>query len=105
VSIGKKHILQIIRQYVSSLDNTAEVFLYGSRARADEKQNSDWGLLILTNLEVSIELERKFRNKLYDLELEIEEPISVFIFAKNNWQTQYRITPFYENVIREGVYL
>lgn len=43
----KQHIIQLIRQKVNEIDNTAEVILYGSRARGDNKRDSDWDVMIL----------------------------------------------------------
>jgi len=100
-----KYISQLIRTYVNSIDNDAEVILYGSRARGDEKNDSDWDILILTDYSVDITQERKFRDKLYDLELETGEPFSVFVYSKSEWQTKQRITPFFYNVTHEGLVL
>ncbi|MCK4700250.1 MAG: nucleotidyltransferase domain-containing protein [Bacteroidales bacterium] len=94
---------QLIRHYINAIDPKADVILYGSRARGDERPDSDWDILILTDYSVDLITERKFRNKLYDLELETGEPLSIFVYSKNDWQTKQRITPFYENVIQEGV--
>jgi predicted nucleotidyltransferase len=98
-----KHISQLIRHYINAIDPKADVILYGSRARGDERPDSDWDILILTDYSVDLITERKFRNKLYDLELETGEPLSIFVYSKNDWQTKQRITPFYENVTQEGV--
>jgi predicted nucleotidyltransferase len=100
-----KYISQLIRTYVNSIDNDAEVILYGSRARGDERNDSDWDILILTDYSVDITQERKFRDKLYDLELETGEPFSVFVYSKSEWQTKQRITPFFYNVTHEGLVL
>ena len=100
-----KHISQLIRNSISSIDPNAEVILYGSRARGDERIDSDWDILILTNYYVDLQIERKFRDKLYDLELETGEPFSVFAYSKIDWQTKQRITPFYQNVTQEGILL
>jgi predicted nucleotidyltransferase len=100
-----KYISQLIRHSISSIDPKAEVILYGSRARGDERTDSDWDILILTDYSVNLQTERKFRDKLYDLELETGEPFSVFAYSKNDWQTKQRITPFYQNVIQEGILL
>jgi len=97
------HISQLIRHYINAIDPKAEVILYGSRARGDERHDSDWDILVLTDYSVDLITERKFRNKLYDLELETGEPLSIFVYSKNDWQTKQRITPFYENVTQEGV--
>ena len=100
-----QHISQLIRNSISSIDPKAEVILYGSRARGDERIDSDWDILILTDYYVNLQIEREFRDKLYDLELETGEPFSVFAYSKNDWQTKQRITPFYQNVTKEGILL
>ena len=85
------------------IEPTAEVTLYGSRARGDEQSDSDWDILILTESQADIETERKIRNKLYDLELRTGESFSVFAYSKNNWLNIQRVTPFYKNVTKEGL--
>ena len=100
-----EHIGKLIRQTINSVDPTAEVILYGSRARGDERSDSDWDILVLTEYSMNIKIEREFREKLYDLELNTGESFSIFIYSKNDWQTKQRITPFYQNVIQEGVRL
>lgn len=96
-------ISQLIRNSINSIDPKTEVILYGSRARGDERIDSDWDILILTDYSINLQTEREFRNKLYDLELETGEPFSVFIYSKNDWQTKQKITPFYQNVTQEGI--
>jgi predicted nucleotidyltransferase len=100
-----QHISQLIRHYINAIDPKADVILYGSRARGDERPDSDWDILILTDYSVDLITERKFRDKLYDLELETGEPLSIFVYSKSDWLTKQRITPFYENVTQEGVRL
>ena len=100
-----KYIGQLIKQNVLEIDPNAEVILYGSRARGDEKKYSDWDILVLTNYKTGFEKERIFRNNLYELELELGEAFSVFAYSKKEWNTKHRITPFYYNVIKDGVKL
>lgn len=102
---GKEQIKRLIKQKVQEIDSTAEVVLYGSRARNEEHEESDWDILILTHYPVSIEQEKKFRHHLYDLELEVEEAFSVFVYSKKDWYSRMRITPFFENVEAEGVWI
>ena len=101
----KSQIKRFIREYVNSVDSKAEVILYGSRARGDERADSDWDILILTDYPANLEVERKFRNELYDLELETGESFSVFVYSKHDWQTKQRITPYYQSVTAEGINL
>ncbi|MCB0497382.1 MAG: nucleotidyltransferase domain-containing protein [Cyclobacteriaceae bacterium] len=98
-----QHIANLIKKQVGAIDPKAEVILYGSRARGDEKVDSDWDILILTDYHVDLITERKFRDKLYDLELETGEVFSVFVYSKNDWSTRQHITPFFHNVTHDGV--
>lgn len=98
-----RYITNLIRDYINSIDPNVEVILYGSRARGDEKHDSDWDILVLTNYSADLKTERKFRNKLYDLELETGETFSVFVFSKKEWETKQNITPFYHNISQEGL--
>lgn len=100
-----QYIGQLIRATVNSVDKNAEVILYGSRARGDERADSDWDILILTDYPADLKTEQLFRDCLYDLELETGEVLSVFVYSKNNWTTKQRITPFYQNIIQEGIHL
>jgi len=98
-------ITRLIRRYIDSIDPKVEVILYGSRASGEEHSESDWDILILTDYPIDLETENKFRDKLYDLELETEEPLSIFIYSKEEWRRKQRITPFYRNVNTEGISL
>ena len=100
-----KHIAKLIRKTISSIDPDAEVILYGSRARGDESNDSDWDILVLTDYQVNSGIERRFRNKLYDLELETGESFSVFAYSKYDWRSIQKATPFFQNVSREGIIL
>jgi len=99
----KQHIIQMIRQKVNDLDSTAEVILYGSRARGDNKRDSDWDVMILLNRKnVDKKIEQIFRHHLLDIELEIGVPISVFVYSKSDWEGKYSITPLVKSIKKEG---
>jgi predicted nucleotidyltransferase len=101
---NKQYIIQSIRQKVNEIDKNAEVILYGSRARGDNKRESDWDLMILLNQKnVDKKVEQTFRHHLFDLELEIGVPISVFVYSKTDWEGKYSITPLYKSIKKEGV--
>ena len=100
----KQHIIQLIRQKVNELDNTAEVILYGSRARGDNKRDSDWDVMILLNRkDVDKNVEQVFRHHLLDIELEIGVPVSVFVYSKSDWEGKYSITPLFKSIKKEGI--
>jgi predicted nucleotidyltransferase len=100
----KQNIIQLIRQKVNEIDNTAEVILYGSRARGDNKRDSDWDVMILLKQSnVDKKEEQIFRHHLLDLELEIGVPISVFVYSKSDWEGKYSITPLFRSIKKEGI--
>ncbi len=103
--VNQPEIVQRIKDTVKSLDPKAEIILYGSRARGDERIDSDWDVLVLTDYYVDLKTESRFRDKLYDLELETGESFSIFVYSKNDWQTKHRITPFYQSITSEGIRL
>lgn len=105
MKVKTKHISQLIRKNINQVDPKAEVILYGSRARGDERMDSDWDILVLTDYPVDLESERIFRDKLYDLELETGEPFSIFVYSRDDWFSKQRITPFYQSVVQEGINL
>lgn len=99
----ENRILSRIKKVVLTHEPSAKIYLYGSRARGDAKPDSDWDLLILLNKEmISREMEEQIRNPLYDVELEEGEVFSAIFYPENEWKKKISVTPFYENVMREG---
>ena len=106
MSNRNKMVTALIAGRIKKKDPEAEVILFGSRARSQETKGSDWDILILLNqASVSRKLEKEYRDELFDVELEIGEPISTFVFAKADWESRHKITPLYQNIKKEGIYL
>ena len=103
--IKESNIAQRIREDIRSIDHTAQVILFGSRARGDAKKDSDWDVLILTDSDDISMTEDLFRDRLFDLELETGEVISLFVYNKKDWKTKHKVTPLYKNIQKEGVQL
>lgn len=102
----KKLLTDEIKKIIAKEDSNAKVILFGSRARGAAKSESDWDILILlAKPKVTAKDEQLFRHKLYDLELESGESISTFVYSQSDWNTKLSVTPFYNNVIKEGIYL
>ncbi len=97
----------ILKKIVGVIDKTtpdSEVYLYGSQACGDVKKFSDWDLLILLNAQnISFDLKTKFMDDLYEIEIETGVIISPLIYSKKEWIENYSITPFFENIKKEGV--
>jgi uncharacterized protein len=102
--MDKEIFLRKVKERIISLDNDAEIMLFGSRARGDFKSTSDWDFLILLQKKATEDFKEKIRNDLFDLELESDEVVSSIIHHKNSWE-ELNITPLYKIVQKEGVKL
>ncbi|WNJ20702.1 nucleotidyltransferase domain-containing protein [Pontibacter sp. G13] len=97
------HLLKSIKSSVLALSPQAKVILYGSRARGDAHEQSDWDLLILTPEPVSVKDEQQFRHHLFDLELEYGQAFSVMVRSQAEWKSRYAVTSLYANIAKEGI--
>jgi predicted nucleotidyltransferase len=95
-----------ISQTIHDKDPLAEAYLFGSRARGNSRVDSDWDVLILIDDDkVTNDIEDKFRDDLYDIEIESGQIISTFIYTKDYWRSTLKYSPLYKNVSREGIRL
>lgn len=100
---NSEYILSEIKRIIKEKDSEAKVYLFGSRARGTANKQSDWDLLILLkNEKITPETEEEITFPLYDLEFETGELISPMVYSEKEWNTKYKITPFYHNIMREG---
>jgi uncharacterized protein len=99
----KDYILELIKTSVKATDPKAVIILFGSFARGDYREGSDVDLLVLVDKDKITRVdEKRIKYPLYDIEFETGTIISPLIFSKRDWETRHRITPFYENVAKEG---
>lgn len=99
-------IISRIKETIRNKDPEAEAFLFGSRARGEERPDSDWDILILVDSEkVTNEIEDTFRDELYDIELDSGQIISTFIYSKDQWHSSLRFSPLYSNAELDGIRL
>ncbi len=95
-----------ISESIHSADPNAIAYLFGSRARGDFKPDSDWDVLILVDEQrITNEIEDKFRDELYEIELDSGQIVSAFIYPKKYWENTLMYSPLYKNVQKEGVLL
>jgi len=102
----KNQIIDKISEAIHTKDPNAEAFLFGSRARGDNRKNSDWDILILVDsARITNEIDDNFRDDLYNIELESGQIISTFIYSKDYWKSTLIYSPLYKNVIKDGIRL
>lgn len=91
-----------IKNAVLSVDQSAEVILFGSRARGDFKEDSDWDVLVLTKKDQDdFSSKRLIRDALYELEISSGEIITSIIRSKIFWN-RLKSTPLYWEVQKDG---
>ena len=106
MKVVKEQFLKQIKEIVLKEEPHAKIYLYGSRARGTQKRNSDWDLLILLDKpKLTFDDEIKISDPLYELEVESGQLISPQIYSESEWNTKFKITPYYTNVMRDGVLL
>ena len=80
-----------------------KVILFGSQARGDAHEESDWDLLVLIDKEKKTsEDEDKYAFPFDELGWNYGVAINAKLYTQKQWE-QGRIFPFYKNVMREGV--
>ena len=84
-----------IKLAVLAYDADALVVLYGSRARNEAKEDSDWDILILTSKKLDYKLENSLRDRIYDIEFEYVQPISTMIIDKESWNN-WEVMPLHK---------
>jgi len=102
----EQYIVGLIKSKISKKNHDAEVVLFGSHARGQANSKSDWDILILlNNIKVDRKIEKEYREELFDIELEIGEPISTFVYSKSDWESKFNVTPLYKNIKQDGILL
>jgi len=83
----------------------SRLVLFGSRARGDYRTDSDWDLLILLNKDkISPSDYDNISYPFAELGWEVGEMIHPIIYTQSEWESK-RFSPFYKNVMQEGIVL
>ena len=100
-----KTILKIKDIAKSTIPLGSKAILYGSRARGDARNDSDWDILILLDKDRMEQAD--YDNVSYPFVLlgcDLGTEINPILYTKKEWESYY-FTPFYENVNRDGIVL
>ena len=78
--------------------------MYGSEARGDARPDSDIDVLILLEGERrDLKHEDQLAGELYEIELATGVVVSPMIMLRKQWENRPFKTPFYVNVMNEGI--
>lgn len=101
-----KQILDSIKQMLAiCLPKGGRAFLYGSQARGDARQDSDWDILIVLDKEWLMPNDYDtVTYPLTKLGWDLGADINPIMYTKKEWEAS-RITPFYHNVLEDAIAL
>ena len=95
----REEIVNQIKEIVHRVAPTAKIILYGSEARDIDL------LVLLDNDKPTYDEENEVRWPLYELEIKTGISINPYIISRKSWENRPFKTPFYVNVVNDGVVL
>ena len=109
-NMDTKTTLQLIRNGIKTIlmriaPIEGKAILFGSRARGDARQDSDWDVLILLNKDKITKSDLdEVSYPVRELGWEIDAMLNPVMYTYKDWAGK-SFTPFYKNVMKEGVAL
>ena len=100
----KKYIISKLKETVYRYDSTANILLFGSRARGDWSEESDWDFLILSSFPENDSIKNKIRKDIVEeIELVVLESVNTLFHNKEIWQKEYAVTNIFKSIQLEGI--
>ena len=102
--MNRKEIVKQIGEAIHRVAPTATAILYGSEARGDACSNSDIDVLILLDgVKISLKHEMEVTGSLNEIEWQTGILVSSTVMLRKQWENMPLKTPFYINVMNEGI--
>ena len=92
-------ILEIMRPFV------VRIILYGSAARGTDTEESDVDVAVLINSGLDKDMENRLSDFIVDMNLKYDRVFSVIDIDYHTFCKWEGVTPFYQNLIKEGIVL
>jgi uncharacterized protein len=100
-----EEILFKIKNLLKKLAPNARILLYGSHARGDFRNGSDWDILVILDKQKIEPSDYEYISyPIYEMGWQENEFFSIKLYTKSEW-FQRSFTPFYKNVEKESIIL
>lgn len=99
-----QHILSLVKKQIRHIDPKAKIFLFGSRARNDYRDGSDWDFLVLTEKQITQDFKNRISDSLFEAELDTGQVLTSIIQNVSTWR-KYSNTPIYKNITEDSIEL
>lgn len=108
MDMGKKeYILEAIKKTIARImpSTGVRIILFGSQARGDANEDSDWDIMVLLDKEKLEESDyEQYSYPLFELGWKIDAQIHPLLYTFKDWRNR-SFSPFYKNVEGEGIRL
>ncbi len=99
-------LMELVQGILSIMEHQiASIILYGSVARGTNDADSDVDVALIIHGTMDAETEDKLSDFIVDMNLKYDTVFSVMDIEFENFKKWEKVTPFYQNVVREGVVL
>jgi len=96
-------IINMIRETIREIEPSAQIILYGSRARGDARENSDWDILVILDQETtSLSDFKRLCYPVYYKGLDYGQEVNPTLYTRKEWEAAPP-SMFKFNVETEGI--
>ena len=104
--MDRKIIMELVKGILDIMEHQiVRIILYGSVARGTNTRESDVDVALLIHGNLTGEIEDKLSDFIVDMNLKYDTVFSVIDIDYENFRKWEKVTPFYQNMEKEGVVL